>query len=86
MRMNTYICIGVGAYSRVRFGKLIVKDLPQNLWPHVAVKIQVSCVYIHTRKYVYMNILMCLRVSGLMMLLRCRCHVRMYIHVSIKYL
>jgi serine/threonine protein kinase len=32
--------LGVGAYSRVRFGKLIVKDLPQNLWPHVAVKIQ----------------------------------------------
>ena len=32
--------LGVGAYSRVRFGKLIVKELPQNLWPHVAVKIQ----------------------------------------------
>jgi serine/threonine protein kinase len=32
--------LGVGAYSRVRFGKLIVKDLPQNLWPHLAVKIQ----------------------------------------------
>ena len=32
--------LGVGAYSRVRFGKLIVKDLPQKLWPHVAVKIQ----------------------------------------------
>jgi hypothetical protein len=34
------MCQGVGAYSRVRFGKLIVKDLPQHLWPHVAVKIQ----------------------------------------------
>eukprot|EP00802_Teleaulax_amphioxeia_P015309 Tamp_15396.p1 GENE.Tamp_15396~~Tamp_15396.p1 ORF type:complete len:480 (+),score=95.13 Tamp_15396:119-1441(+) len=32
--------LGVGAYSRVRFGKLIVKELPQHLWPHVAVKIQ----------------------------------------------
>ncbi|EKX34358.1 hypothetical protein GUITHDRAFT_80585 [Guillardia theta CCMP2712] len=32
--------LGVGAYSRVRFGKLIVKELPQSLWPHIAVKIQ----------------------------------------------
>ena len=31
--------LGDGAYSRVRYAKLIAKDLPQSLWPQVAVKI-----------------------------------------------
>lgn len=32
--------LGTGAYSRVRFAKLIAKDIPQSLWPQMAVKIQ----------------------------------------------
>ena len=31
--------LGAGAYSRVRFAKLIVKDISQSLWPQMAVKI-----------------------------------------------
>lgn len=31
--------LGDGAYSRVRYAKLIAKDLQQSLWPQVAVKI-----------------------------------------------
>lgn len=29
--------LGIGAYSRVRFGKLIAKDLQQSLWPQVRI-------------------------------------------------
>jgi len=57
-------------------------DLLQDLWPHVAVKIQVSCMYIHTRQYVHIDVPICLRISGRMLLLTLRCHVRKYIHVN----
>lgn len=36
--------LAVGTFSRVRFGKLILKGLDQSLWPEVAVKIQERAV------------------------------------------
>jgi len=83
--LATCCCSDWGVTYTCTYMKLCVyrcTDLPQDLWPHVAVKIQVSCMYIHTRQYVYIDVPICLRISGCMLLLRLRCHVRMYIHVN----